>query len=152
MPGSVTDVMVGVSFPEHFAFREPTSAMKGGNLSSLDSARLASEYLSSRCYGGFEPLWSSSYSYDPCSLRYGLFGYSPYYRYGYGYGYGYSPYTYGYGNGFVTYVPVVVVKGSETPHGHVVNGHGYTRGSDGGSASSGSRTAGSSSSSGSSGS
>jgi hypothetical protein len=131
VPGSVTDVLIGVSYPEHFALQEqPARALGSGLLSPLDSARVASQYLSSRCYGGFEPLWSSSYSLDPCSLRYGLLGfaYNPY-RYG---SYGYSPYAYGYGygSGYVTYAPVVVVKG-DTPHGRVVNGRGYTRSGDG---------------------
>lgn len=125
VPGSVTDVLIGVSYPEHFALQEqPARALGSGLLSPLDSARVASQYLSSRCYHSFDPLWSSSYSLDPCSLRYGLlgFGYNPY-RYG-SYGYGY-----GYGSGYVTYAPIVVVKG-DTPHGRVVNGRGYTRSGD----------------------
>jgi hypothetical protein len=147
VPGSVTDVIIGVSYPEHFALQEqPARLAGGGGLSPLDSARLASQYLTSRCYSGYDPLWSSSYFFDPCSSRYGFFGYaySPY-RYG---GYGYNPYGYGYGygSGYVSYAPIVVVKGADTPHGRVVNGHGYTRSSDDG-ASSGSRSRSSSSSS-----
>lgn len=127
VPGSVTDVLIGVSYPEHFALQEQSaSAMAGGPLTPLDSARLASQYLSSRCYG-FDPYWSSSSLFDPCASRFGLsYLFSPY-RYG---SYGYNPYGYGYTPGYVGYVPVVVVKG-DNPHGRVVNGHGYTRSGDG---------------------
>jgi hypothetical protein len=130
VPGSVTDVLIGVSYPDHFALQERPARMVGGNeLTSLDSARLASQYLNSRCYGygSFDPVWNSSSNFDPCGLRYGLYGYNynPY-RYG---SYGYSPfgYGYGYGSGYVSYAPIVVVKGADNPHGRVVNGHGYTR-------------------------
>lgn len=163
VPGSVTDVLIGVSYPDHFALQERPARMVGGNeLTSLDSARLASQYLNSRCYGygSFDPFWSSSSLYDPCASRYGLYGYN-YYSSRYG-SYGYSPfgYGYGYGSGYVSYVPVVVVKGADNPHGRVVNGHGYTRDTGSGSSgsyagsssSSSSRSAGSSSSSGSGGS
>lgn len=155
VPGSVTDVLIGVSYPEHFALQErPAGAMSGGVMTPLDSARLASQYLSSRCFGAYDPFWSSSF--DPCSSRYGLsYLYNPY-RYG---SYGYNPYGYGYGygTGYIGYVPIVVVKG-DTPHGRVVNGHGYTRSGDAsasasrgsygsaGSSSAGSSSAGSSSS------
>jgi hypothetical protein len=51
VPGSVTDVLIGVSYPEHFALQDrPTGAMSGGPMTPLDSARLASQYLSSRCW------------------------------------------------------------------------------------------------------
>jgi hypothetical protein len=139
VPGSVTDVLIGVSYPDHFALQERSPRMVGGNeLTSVDSARLASQYLNSRCYGygGYDPFFGSLSSIDPCSSRYGLYGYNPYRYNSYGYSpYGYG-YGYGYGSGYVSYAPVVVVKGSENPHGHVVNGHGYTR--DSGSGTSGS--------------
>jgi len=147
VPGSVTDVLIGVSYPEHFALQERSvPLMSAEGLSPLDSERVASRYLNDRCYGGFDPLWSSSYTYDPCAFRYGAFGYG-YDSYRYGFGYNPYAYGYGYGAGYVSYAPVVVVKGSETPHGRVVNGRGYTRsGSDAGS---GARSSGASASSGS---
>jgi hypothetical protein len=128
VPGSVTDVLIGVSYPEHFALQErPASVLGGGPLTPLDSARLASQYLSNRCYSGFDPYWNSSSWFDPCASRFGLsYLYSPY-RYG---SYGYNTYGYGFTPGYVGYVPVVVVKG-DNPHGRVVNGHGYTRSGDG---------------------
>lgn len=153
VPGSVTDVLIGVSYPDHFALQDRAPRMVGGNeLTSLDSARLASEYLNSRCYGygAYDALWGSASRFDPCGYRYGSYGYN-YYRYG---SYGYSPYGYGYGygSGYVSYAPVVVVKGEDKPHGHVVNGHGYTRDSGTGSSGSYAGSASSSHSSGSGGS
>jgi hypothetical protein len=148
VPGSVTDVIIGVSYPEHFALRQPSGLVAGSELSPLDSARVASEYVSNRCFNNLDPYWTRSYGIDPCASRYGSYGYyySPY-RYspfGYGsYGYG-SGYYYG---GFVT-APIVVVKGEDT-HGQVVKGRGYTRTGDG-SASGGSTSRSGGSSSGSS--
>jgi hypothetical protein len=140
VPGSVTDVLIGVSYPERFALRQAPALLAGGReLSPLDSARLVSEYVSNRCFSNFDPFWMRSYGIDPCASRYGYYGYgyNPY-RYdpfGYGgYGYG-SSYYYG---GFITSAPIVVVKGEET-HGQVVKGRGYTRTSSG-SSSSGSST------------
>lgn len=152
VPGSVTDVLIGVSYPERFALRQP-AAPGGTELSPLDSARVASEYVANRCFD-LNPMWSTSYGFDPCALRYGYFGYgyNPYRYDPYGYGgYGYRS-GYYYGGGFVYSGPIVVVKGDEA-HGQVVKGHGYTRTRDG-SASSGSTSSrsGGSSSSGSSGS
>lgn len=152
VPGSVTDVMIGVSYPDHFALQTPTSGpmMVGNGLSSRDSARIASDYLNDRCVGGPDPLWYSLDVYDPCAYRYGARGF--------GYGYGYSPYGYRYGytgyygGGFNSGyyagyygAPVIVVKGQETEHGKLVNGRGYTRGSSS-SGSSGSTASGASSS------
>jgi hypothetical protein len=149
VPGSVTDVLIGVSYPEHFALQDrPATALSGGAMTPLDSARLASQYLSSRCLGSVDPYWGSSL-YDPCASRYGLSSFYNPYRYG---SYGYNPYGYGYGYGtsYVGYGPVVVVKGDTPPHGRVVNGHGYTRSGDASTtASRGSYGSGSSSSSGS---
>ena len=162
VPGSVTDVLIGVSYPKHFALRQPSTQMAGGGeFTHADSARLASEYLLGRCFGGIDPFWSMSYGLDACS-RYGYLGYSSYGRYRYsrlglgGYGaYGYDPY---YSGGYVRYVPVVVERGgTQDNHGRLVKGRGYTRGesstaSSGSSGSGGSRSgsSGGSSSSGSS--
>lgn len=157
VPGSVTDVLIGVSYPERFALQQPPARLAAGSeLTPLDSARLVSEYISSRCFNVLDPYWSSSsYGIDPCYSRYGYYGYgynpyrySPFGYGGYGYGYG-SGYYYG---GYVTSAPIVVVKGDET-HGQVVKGRGYTRTGDGSASggSSTSRSGGSGSSSGSSG-
>jgi hypothetical protein len=153
VPGSVTDAMIAVSYPQQFELRRgPVSDMYGDALTRSDSARIASEYLYSRCSLGYDPFW-----YSPCGFGYdGLYSYG---RYGsrYGYGYGYSPYGYGgaYYGGYTYYVPVIVERGVRADHGQVVKGQGYTRGrssgsSSGSGASRSSGSAGSSSSSGSS--
>lgn len=159
VPGSVTDVMIGVSYPKHFALDQRVSSALSGEteLSPFDSARIASRYVTERCFGLSDPLWYTPGLFDPCRSRYGTAGY------GYGlYGprylgyYGYS--NYGYSNfGYSGYygAPVVIVRGTETQqHGKVVKGVGYTSGSSSGTTSgaSSSRSGSSGSSSGSSGS
>ena len=146
VPGSVTDAMIAISYPKHFDVqRAPVSGMYGeGPLSRGDSARIANEYLFSRCTLGYDPFW-----YSPCGFGYsGLYSYG---RYGYGYGgygYGYSPYGYGTGyyGGYIYYLPVIVDRGAGESHGQVIKGRGYTRGSSssGSSSSGGSRSSGSS--------
>ena len=98
VPGSVTDVMIGVSYPERFALESPPRPVGDGHGATVDDG-----------------LYNSPY-YPP---------YSYYPRYGY-YGYG----AYGYNA-----APVVIVRGSDEPHGKVVKGHGYSQGSSGSSAS-----------------
>ena len=127
-----------------------------GDLSSLDSARVASRYINDRCFG-LDPLVTL---YSPCgrygNALYGGYGFYGYNTYGSGYyypGYNYGSYG-GYYRGFYG-APVVVVKGDQqqVSHGRLVKGEGYTPGP--GSSSSGSTAShpsGSSSSSGSSGS
>jgi hypothetical protein len=135
VPGSVTDVLIGLSYPEHFALQQAPMPYSGEELSPVDSARIASRYAFSQCFGRWNPLWYSPLG-DPCSYGFGLgayrYGY-PFYGYSpYGYSpYGYSGLGYGYYPGYVTYAPVVVVKGDNAQHGQVVKGHGYTRGSSG---------------------
>jgi hypothetical protein len=153
VPGSVTDVMIGVSYPEHFALNQRPAGVwvADADLTPLDSARLVSRYLTERCFGVTDPTWYTPGIYDPCGSRFGYRGYG-YGQYGfssYGYGRGYP--LYGYSNfGYSGYygAPIVVVKGSETPHGKLIKGVGYTSGSSsgtstsGGSSSTSSRTAG----------
>ena len=147
VPGSVTDVMVGVSYPEHFALQQPRAIGAGyADLSSLDSARIAGRYIDDRC-GLYSISMYSCGRYGYGSLYgYGLYGYNTY-----GGGYYYPGYSYGgYYGGFYN-APVVIVKGDQqqaVSHGRMINGVGYTPGS--GSSSSG--TASRPSSSGSSGS
>jgi hypothetical protein len=110
VPGSVTDVMIGVSYPERFVVgREPSPA--GRSVVSQTST-----YPSGYVY---------SYGYD---YRY------PYDPYGYGGYYGYGNYGYGnYNRYYSTYYdsPVIISGRSrekeEVPHGKMVNGQGYTR-------------------------
>jgi hypothetical protein len=137
VPGSVTDVLIGLSYPDHFALREEPLGYSGDELSLIDSAppRIASRYAFSQCVGGWSPLWYSPLG-DPCAYGYGVgaYGYGyPFYGYSpYGYSpYGYPGYGYGYYPGYVTYAPVVVVRGDNVQHGQAVKGRGYTRGSSG---------------------
>lgn len=135
VPGSVTDVMVGVSYPEHFALQQPRTMGGYSDLSSMDSARIAGRYLDDRCGVYSVSIYSCGrYGYGYGGLYgYGLYGYNTYgggYYPGYGYG--------GYYGGFYN-APVVVVKGDQQQaqtHGRMINGVGYTPGS--GSSSSGS--------------
>ena len=146
VPGSVTDVMVGVSYPEHFALQQPRAMGGYSDLSPLDSARIAGRYLDDRCGLYSSSLYSCGrYGYNGL-YGYGLYGYNTY-----GGGYYYPGYGYG-GYGFYG-APVVVVKGDQQQaqsHGRMINGVGYTPGS--GSSSSGSASRPSSSGSSSSGS
>jgi hypothetical protein len=153
VPGSVTDVMIGVSYPDHFALNQRPAGVWAAesDLTPFDSARIVSRYLTERCFGVTSSLWSVPGIYDPCGSRFGYRGYG-YGQYGlgsYGYGNGYP--SYGYSNvGYSGYYggPVVVVRGSETPHGKVIKGSGYTSGystgtsTSGASSSTSSRTAG----------
>ncbi|MEP6495219.1 MAG: hypothetical protein ABJF01_21210 [bacterium] len=160
VPGSVTDVMIGISYPEHFALQQSSvGTMAFGNqISPRDSARIAAEYARDGCDALTTSLLYSFDTFNPCAYRYGLrgLGYgSAYSRYGYA-SYGYNPYFGygGYGAGYYS-APIIVVKGEETPHGKVVKGRGYSRGDDGGGSSSSgasSRTSSGASNSGSSGS
>lgn len=153
VPGSVTDVLVALSYPEQF--RVDRGAMEAPTLMRSDSARIASSYLWDRSFDcgayGYAPFgWGPSRS----CYRYGLM----YQRYGYGvgYGYGYDSFYPGY-YGYYTR-PIVIVRGDTEPRGVAVNGQGYTRSrgssssggassrSEGSSASSGAQSSGSSSS------
>jgi hypothetical protein len=142
VPGSVTDVMIGLSYPEHFALQQrPIGGGMGDSFTRADSARLAQRFLSDRCFGSTS-LGYTPGIFDPCAFSNG-FGYGYGSRYGYGYGYNsYSPFGYGYNayggyngyNGYSNgyfYAPVVVVKGDDAPHGRVVNGRGYSSGDSG---------------------
>jgi len=147
VPGSVTDVMVGVSYPEHFALQQPRAMGGYSDLSSLDSARIAGRYMDDRCGMFSSPSYSCGrYGYGYGGLYgYGLYGYNTY-----GGSYYYPGYAYGgYYGGFYN-APIVVVKGDQqqaVSHGRMVNGVGYTPGSGSSSSGTASRPASSGSSS-----
>jgi hypothetical protein len=146
VPSSVTDVMIGIAYPDHFALQQRASGpLNAAAFTSSDSARLASRFLSERCANGYNPFMYSVGFVDPCAVLYSSrFGYGLGYGNAYGYGYGSSPYGsypygYGYGNGGYYsagyYAPVVVVKGEPPEHGRVVNGRGYSQGTSSGTSS-----------------
>ena len=165
VPGAITDVMVAATYPKQFSLdRGDVEPSVDDIVTEGDSLRIAEEYLRRRTSCGLSSFYDPfGYSIGCGYYSYGLYGYgyySPYNQYSpyspYGYGYGYGP-----GYGYYSGRPIVVVRGEETPHGQLVKGQGYTRGtsssssgSSGAARSSGSSGAssGSSSSSGSSGS
>jgi hypothetical protein len=147
VPGSVTDVMIGASYPDRFALNH--GAPGGGGMSGAqvfsqsDSARIVAGYLRDRCGAVLPSLALAPSAYDACRFSYGYRGYARYMYYDYLYPYAYSPYSL-YGSGYAGYYnpyyygsvyyggPVVIEKGTGTgeTHGRVVKGQGYTRGSD----------------------
>lgn len=114
VPGSVTDVMIAVSYPNEFAVSPE------GLAATADRTAAQGAYAYRGGYGGgfrsflWDPFYSPlGYGYYPYS-----YGYSPFGYYGYGYGayggyYGYRP------------APIVIEPRSQ---GRMINGQGYTRG------------------------
>ena len=152
VPGRITDLMVALAYPRVFALDRPTRV--ASTIAPAGSGRTV--YLTlppSDPFGYQSGFGYRPYGYSPYSSLYDGYPYNGYN--GYGYGYFYQP-------------PVVIVRGSgggspARPHGHVVNGRGYTRdpspssadmpptrsGAGGGTSSQGSGSSGSSTSSGS---
>lgn len=118
VPGSVTDLLVALSYPRQFAVG---LAMRGGEVRPA-SGQVAVAEAGAREIPVY--LWGSGafgrdyYGYS----RYSPFGYG-YSPYGYGYGYG-NPYGW-YGGG----TPIVIVPRSPdaTVGGRAIKGRGYTR-------------------------
>lgn len=158
VPGSVIDVMLGLSYPEVLAVNPVNYGVARQNTDSA-YAQYGSlgNFRSMNPLIGFDRMGMPIYASD-AALLYACSPYSPYdmglnlyasqfgcggYGYGglglgYGYGYGYGRYSnYGYGpyfgNGPVV-VPIGTGTGTATPHGRFVNGKGYTSGDAGGSA------------------
>jgi len=155
VPGSVTDVMVALSYPHNFTVG--TAGIQPAPW-PVDDTRGVSGAYGYVPYGGWDPYaYYSPYGLDPY-FRGGLafgggfgcgpfgysalyncgsygYGYSPYGQFGYG-GYGYNPYgynPYGYYDGYNGWRyggGIIVIQGSgaaSQPHGRVVNGRGYTQ-------------------------
>jgi len=112
-PG-VIDLMVALSYPRAFAINERQVGRNSYGLGTGPDGYIAP----------YDPLCSSyDFMYAYSSYNCSALGY------GYGYGYGYGWYPGGY--------PVTIVPsggGSSRPHGRVVNGQGYAKGADTGSA------------------
>ena len=117
VPARVTDAMVAISNPQHFAVARPDDMARRRR--ALDDEEIAGR----RIYVYMDPMYSPY-----------RWGYSPY-GYGYGYGpYGYSPLGYGgygYGSGYYGYpgylAPIVVVTPQpQVQRGQMVQGRGYT--------------------------
>jgi hypothetical protein len=164
VPGSVTDVMIGVSYPERFVLArdEGGTTTSGGGGGGGTPSRMMEQNGDLRACAQLRMRNPYRYSpYDQCDRYMDAYDDPFLGRYGYYNGYYYNGYYYGYGR-YGYYDPiytrhyseqVVVIdrRKPEPPHGTLVNGQGYTRGrppgaaGDGGS-SSGSTTSGSSSS------
>jgi hypothetical protein len=120
----VIDLMVALSYPRAFAIN--TALRQGERLATKPSDSGAGPISAISTYN---PLCSSSYFIYPYS--YFMSPYSSYDCSGLGYGYGYGLYPGGYP---VTIVYLGSGGGSSRPHGRVVNGEGYAKGPDAGTA------------------
>lgn len=153
VPGSVIDVMLGLSYPNVLAVNPVSYGVARQNSDSA-YAQYGSEYagIPMNPLIGFDRFGNPIYAYES-SLMYGCspylygpydaawnlyasqFGCSRYNTYGgglgFGYGYGGYPGYGGYYGGGPVVVPVGTGTGAPTPHGRIVNGKGYTQGSDG---------------------
>lgn len=150
VPERVIDMVVAVSYPDHFVVDRGLE--DGAELAESEYSRRGSYGRAGRTgygYGRYyDPFFLSPF-YSPYA-GYGYYSASRYgFGYGLGYGFGYGGYGFGYG-GYGVYRPTVVVVGRRQPASgerpRAVRGRGYTRGP--GSASTGSagaRPAGSSS-------
>src|SRR5438128_1754373 len=120
VPTRVIDLVVALSYPRVFAVN-PVSRQADFLRHLSDSTGYA--YTTPYGYSPFE--WDYlPYSYDGFYDGYGPYGWNPYAPYGYG---GYSGGT-----------PVIIVVRSDAtprPHGRLVNGRGYSEGTDAGTAS-----------------
>jgi len=119
VPGSVTDVMLALTYPNVLALE--LGAVDGQLLSPTDSALAADAYQpagrATQVYTGRNGY--PSFGYSPFDWGYSGYGYSPY---------GYSPYAYGsYGNR-APYIIVTKASSATTPRGRAEKGRGYTRG------------------------
>jgi hypothetical protein len=121
VPSSVIDVMIALSYPDRFAIDHASgeTEMRPDEDGRRGRVGMRSEW-------GYDPIYG--------------YGYPPY-RYGYGYGYGWGWGGGGYYNGYYDGYygrPVVIIRdpgsGSSGSRGRAVNGKGYTRSGDSGSA------------------
>ena len=148
VPGSVTDVMVALSYPHKFVLDQNARAVE---LRGADESSRTGTYGSGMLPGYYGRSTCSPFSsfYDPYQFGYGVipfsyaispnaygfsrssfgsscgvYGFSPY---GYG-SYGYGSFGYG-GYGYWGRGPYVIVRqgNAARPSGQAVNGSGYTR-------------------------
>lgn len=122
VPGRITDLMVALAYPKYFALDQSqrVATALGGSGRVVYATLPPSDPFG---YGG---------GYAGMPAGYGPLGYRPYVYDAYGFAYGFPRYGYQeYYGGYMYRPPVVVVVGSGgvngRAHGHVVNGHGYTR-------------------------
>ena len=123
---STVDVMVALSYPEHFAVAEesPRAAEDRERNPWRGDDGIARGGYGSRCYDawGMERSTGYGFGYDPYASRYSRCGYNSFYS-----PYGYDPYGWGYGNGRVVVISGGSVDPKEEANGALVKGKGYTR-------------------------
>jgi len=122
VPGSVTDLMVALSFPKTFAINRRAREAELQRAGAQGTEAVAGRTIPVTAYG------YSPFGWGPYSSYYSWYGYNAYSPYGYGYGYPYGGYGYGYGG------PIIIVKNPDqgssgvATHPRVVRGGGYTEG------------------------
>ena len=156
VPESVIDVIVAVSYPEHFSIDAAAAearAIRGGGGGGVGPAwgmgdpSCRSGYMGMGRSLAWNPFFYG-YGASSCfranyrsAYGYGGYGYNSRYAPGYGYAGGYyGGAGYGYGGYYPT--TVVIDRSSPAQTGRAVNGRGYTRGSSGSSGSAGPARAG----------
>jgi hypothetical protein len=121
VPTSVIDMVVALSYPEHFTLAaQPREERPRASAAGGDDRRIGFG-------GGYDPYWDPYYGSRYNRRYYSPFGYS---QYGYDYGYGSGWYP--------NRRPVVIIVGPSNPgtvpeareHGKLVKGRGYTRRAD----------------------
>lgn len=121
VPARVTDAMVAISNPQHFAVARPDD--RASRRRALDDEEISGR----RIYVFMDPLYSPyRWGYSPYGYGYDPYGYS---RLGYG-GYGYGSGYYGY-PGYLAPI-VVVTPQPQVQRGQMVKGRGYTPSSSAG--------------------
>ena len=140
VPESVIDMVVAVSYPEHFVVdRGPEGGVEPAE---TEYSRTGPYGRSGRAAYGryYDPFYYDSFFLSPFYSPYAGYGYYSPYRYGFGYGLGYGGYGFGYGT-YGTYRPTIVVVGRRESESEgrprAVRGRGYTRGGTSGSTGSG---------------
>ena len=130
---SVIDMVVAVSYPEHFVVNRDADGAADVSESQRPQADRYRPGTGAR-YGYrryYDPLYHDPFFLSPFYSPYAGFGYYSPYRYGFGYGLGYGGYGFGYGT-YGTYRPTIVVAGRRDADSagrpRAVRGRGYTQG------------------------
>ncbi len=124
---STVDVMIALTYPEHFEVAEESPRVYAGatGWDADERVRGIDDRSRNACFSRLSayPAAYDGYRYDPYGYRYSRCGYNSFYS-----PYGYDSYGWGYGAG-----PVVVAQPSERADevkGVAVKGKGYTRRGD----------------------
>jgi hypothetical protein len=118
------DVMVGLTYPEHFQVAEEAPrAMNATRASDAERFGYDPRYIRNSCYDGFGMGRYNGLSYDPYAMGYARCGFnSSYYS-----PFGYDAIGWGYGTGNVIVLSPTDGDKADVTNGTVVKGKGYTR-------------------------